>query len=366
MANQFHLEMLLQGPDSWNEWRRNNSGVRPDLSEANLLNADLSRAVLDGADLRGSDLSKAQLSHASLHGANLEGATLSLADLLGAVLNEANLCGASFFGALLFGTRLKTANLSGANLLGSTLMGADLSGADLSGAHLMGANFHEANLEDANLEGANLTAALLVGTRIEGARFVNCSVHGISAWNLDGEAAVQQGLCVTPKGEPRILVDSLEHAIFVNLLLDTRQMRDLVAGACGNVALCVGRRRSDSLNLLPELMRLLSEEGYLPILFDVDHSFVKKGLEMLKTLGKFSKLLIADLTGILSGAAILGQLSEAAPHLFIQPLVRPSGKSVESGSLNPQGRLHPLIEYQSREELFRRLDLQSLCRSEEP
>ena len=78
-------------------------------------------------------------------------ANLSEADLSGANLSEANLSGANLFGADLSGANLSEANLSGANLFG-----ADLSGANLSGANLSGANLSRANLSGADLSGADL------------------------------------------------------------------------------------------------------------------------------------------------------------------------------------------------------------------
>ena len=48
MANQNHLAVLKKGVAAWNEWRRRNPEIRPDLSGANLGGANLS-----GADLRG-------------------------------------------------------------------------------------------------------------------------------------------------------------------------------------------------------------------------------------------------------------------------------------------------------------------------
>src|ERR1044071_5350725 len=93
MANPEHVERLKQGVESWNEWRTENQGVRPDLRGINL----------SGADLISTCLSRAGLINIDLSGANLNGANLICADL------------------------------SGANLIGVYLDGTDLSRADLSG-----------------------------------------------------------------------------------------------------------------------------------------------------------------------------------------------------------------------------------------
>ena len=58
MANPEHLAILKQGVKAWNEWRKENPSVRPDLSKAeigatNLATVDFSRANLVGANLSG-------------------------------------------------------------------------------------------------------------------------------------------------------------------------------------------------------------------------------------------------------------------------------------------------------------------------
>ena len=56
MANQEHLDILMQGVGTWNIWRQQNLGIRPDLSFANLRGA-----YLNEANLREANLSKADL-----------------------------------------------------------------------------------------------------------------------------------------------------------------------------------------------------------------------------------------------------------------------------------------------------------------
>ena len=62
MANPEHLEILQQGVEVWNQWRRKNPEIKPDLSHA-----DLSFADLSFAHLRDADLSHAFLSETNLH-----------------------------------------------------------------------------------------------------------------------------------------------------------------------------------------------------------------------------------------------------------------------------------------------------------
>ncbi len=184
MANQEHLALFKQSIDAWNQWRTNNTQIRPDLSGANLIGvdlkmsnliganlskADLSSANLIGADLMGADLSGTNLIRAILIGADLLGANLSEANLSEANLSEVNLSEANLTGATLNGANLRRAPLSGANLSGANFSGAYLSGANLSGANLSGANFSGTFLSGANLSGANLSGANLSGAKLSGA-----------------------------------------------------------------------------------------------------------------------------------------------------------------------------------------------------
>jgi uncharacterized protein YjbI with pentapeptide repeats len=70
MANPDHLNMLRQGVDAWNAWRRHGPDD-PDLRWVDPGGADLSGANLSGADLGGANLSEADLSGARLVETNL-------------------------------------------------------------------------------------------------------------------------------------------------------------------------------------------------------------------------------------------------------------------------------------------------------
>src|SRR5262244_697771 len=91
MANDEHVAMLKKGVDAWNEWRRENPDIRPDLSGADLFCANLKGANLSGAHLDGADLRQANLIEADLGGADLDGARLNRANLTEAMMAGADL-----------------------------------------------------------------------------------------------------------------------------------------------------------------------------------------------------------------------------------------------------------------------------------
>jgi uncharacterized protein YjbI with pentapeptide repeats len=322
MADEEHLEILDQGTEAWNRWRKQNPEIRPNLSRANLINRDLSRIDFSNCDLSRADLSKAELSHANLHGANLESSTLILADLLGAILNECDLSGASLFGAFLFGTRLKGADLSGSNLMGTSLMGADLAAADLSGAHLMGTNFHDASLEKANLRNANLTAASLVGAKIGGSVLENCTVYGVSAFNLEGIPETQSNLKITPLGESPIAVSDLESAQFAYLLISGERVPQLLESVHSRLVLVLGDFRAEREAVLKSIETVLQHQEFTSITAHFNPP-VHRDLT-LKTLllAKYVRFIVADVTGSRALLRFLRDSWKDAVPVPVQPLVQ--------------------------------------------
>src|SRR6266700_948789 len=109
MANQYHLNILRKGTVLWNEWRKENQNIQPDLSGAELNVANLSRANLSEANL-----SRADLVDANLILADLSGADLTIAALVRTNLREAILIGSYVYGISAWDVRLegaKQANL---------------------------------------------------------------------------------------------------------------------------------------------------------------------------------------------------------------------------------------------------------------
>ena len=107
MANPEHLAKLKEGVEAWNQWRKQNPEVRPDLRKANL-----GGGFLEHVDLRRADLREANLREARLSGAELQGADFREAILIGADLTTAHLDRASLSPAYLSKARLVGAKLT--------------------------------------------------------------------------------------------------------------------------------------------------------------------------------------------------------------------------------------------------------------
>jgi len=126
MANSEHTAKLKEGVEAWNDWRKANAEIVPDLFGADLGGESLRDANLSGVNLGGANLSQANLTDAVLYQANLSGANLHSAHLDEALLNETELTQADLSGASLTGAELTWAHLRGANLSRADITGASI------------------------------------------------------------------------------------------------------------------------------------------------------------------------------------------------------------------------------------------------
>ena len=349
MADETQLTLLRQGVAVWNQWRKEHPETAIDLSEANLIGAnlrgvDLSSAIsVDGylshvdlsfanfskANLREADLSGATLSGATLSDTNLIRANLSAADLSEADLSEADLWKANLTVADLSRADLTVADLNSADLTLANLSSADLSSADLSSADLSSADLSDANLSSADLSKANLTntcfseanlsdarleQALLIGTDFAGATLTHCSVYGIAAWNVHVENAIQENLVITQFDEPTITIDNIKMAQFVYLMLNNQDIRDVITTLTTKSVLILGRFTPERKAILDALRQTLRTSDYLPILFDFDKPHSRNFTETVRTLAHLSRFIIADLT---EPSSIPQELQAIIPTLAI-------------------------------------------------
>ena len=58
MANPEHLKILKQGVELWNQWRKENPKIQPDLTETDFTGENLSGINFSGTDLRASKFYK--------------------------------------------------------------------------------------------------------------------------------------------------------------------------------------------------------------------------------------------------------------------------------------------------------------------
>jgi len=130
LANPDHLAKLKEGVEAWNNWRRENPGLRPDLRRLDFagelrgtklwggpwdaverVDLGASPGWYKGEKREAIDFSNTDLGHSDLTGARLEKVDFRKARLWGTNLSETDLWGANIRKA-----RLRSANISGARL----------------------------------------------------------------------------------------------------------------------------------------------------------------------------------------------------------------------------------------------------------
>ena len=153
MANQEHLDILLQGVYVWNKWRSDNPAVIPNLEKVNIQGAQLGPAINE--DAFDDDVIIIGEGY-DLRNANFHGATLTNADLSFAILKDANFSEANLTNACLQHADLRSTDFSKANLLNSSITGANLDYANFENADLSHVNFTESDLTGANMRGSKL------------------------------------------------------------------------------------------------------------------------------------------------------------------------------------------------------------------
>ena len=197
---------------------------------------------------------------------------------------------------------LRKANLHGldlnnANFNDSTLRRADLSQSNLSQASFRRADLRRANLTESIIHKADLTSAILIETNLEKAELYDCLVYGISAWNTQLKGTRQKNLIISKKSEPLLIVDSLEVAQFIYLLIDNEKIREVINTIGQKTVLILGRfspfERKEVLDSIGDKLR---ELGFVPIIFDFEGSNNRDFTETIKILAGLSLFVIADIT----------------------------------------------------------------------
>ena len=375
MGSENHLEILLQGASAWNAWRAENSRLVPKLRDADLTGADLRGFDLcylggfgNGVDLQGARLNKENLTGVDLRCADLCGATLELANLRGANLGGSDLTGALLRNADLSYVQLGdfyAADLTEAMLCGVVAASVDGSYANLLRANLCGAMFTNVDLQNARLNSAN----------VEGATFSDCRVFGMAAWDLRGKPAKQSGLFVTPisadlrpptatdmwdrehQYASALTVDNLELAPLVFSLIQRDRFGDVVNTLTSKVILILGRFSTERKLVLDAIRGRLSEERYLPVVFDFAAPWQRDLTETISALAHLSRFVVADLTAAKSIPQELSAIVPSLPSVPVVPILERS--EGEPYSMFEHFRRYPwvltLMQYADVNDLLGRL-----------
>src|SRR4030095_3020957 len=161
-------------------------------------------------------------------------------------------------------------------------------------------------------------SASLVETEFSGANLTDCSIYGISAWDLKLEGATQLNLLITPPNESAITVDNLEIAQFIYLLLNNQKIRQVIDTITSKVVLILGRFTAERKRVLDAIREELRRNNLTPILFDFDKPASKDITGTVETLARMARFIIADLT---DPSSIPHELGTIVPFLRTTPVL---------------------------------------------
>jgi len=343
MANQEQLEIIKQGAEVWNSWRKVNPEIKIELSgaflpEVNLSRVNLAEADLDRVYLTGADLSKANLSGARLWESRLVGANLAGANLAGANLSATDLSGADLSEAYLSDVSFTRANLTGVNL---------------SNTVLTGAGFIMANLSEAKLCSADLSMAILIRTNLDQANLSEAKVYGASVWDTDLNDTMQNNLIITPPGHSEITVDNLEVAQFIYLILKNEKIRNVIDTIGNKGVLILGRFTKERKAILDSIREKLRALNYVPMMFDFEKPTKKDLTETVQLLANMSKFVIADITEAKSIPQELSHIIPNFPSVPVQPIILSSERAYAIFEhWEHFNSVLPVFKYDNEQQLF--------------
>lgn len=193
MANEEHLAILRQGVKVWNEWRKENPHIKPDLTKvrfkifSNYSKANFSESNLSEANFSGNSLTETNFSAADLTKVNL-----AQTNLINVEFNQANLSEAQIFNSYIDKSNFSTANLTKANLGLTRFINTKFKLANLCGINLIGSFFTNCDFGKANLREANLGASQAIETIFSEAILTGACIE---AWYINNTIKLDNIIC---------------------------------------------------------------------------------------------------------------------------------------------------------------------------
>lgn len=233
----------------------------------------------------------------------------------------------------------------------------DLSGRDLSGIDFRGVGLFKANLSKANLTNAILRQAIAIKTNFDYAILTGAHVYGISAWDVTTKNAIQKDLVVTEPDSPVITIDDLKLAQFIHLLINNKNIRDIIQVIGNKAILILGRFTASNKEILDSIREELRNKDYVPILFDFGKPSNRDITETVVTLAHLSKYIIADLTDAQAVPQELNAIIPNLPSVKLLPILRSKSKCY---SMFEHFKKYPwvldIVKYNDKHDLINNFD----------
>lgn len=282
MANLEHLEIFNRGPKIWNEWRKANPQIEPDLSES-FIYPHFARKEKD-KQLRKGDITSSDPKNpfnffrTNFYKSSFESAIFPGADMRECYLYESDFSAAGF-------------------------PGADFSGSMIRKAYCRGTDFSNAKFVDCVLNNSTF-----IGVNFSGALIEGCNVYGVSAWEIFmDDKTIQKELFLhrdnfsrknlAQTGDNPSLVDDIALAQFLYFISQENGFGKSLKQLNKRTVLLLGKFKEGGLELLKSVGEMLRQRNYIPMIFDFDPSEHTNLIENVTTMAGLSRFVLANLEG---------------------------------------------------------------------
>jgi hypothetical protein len=152
--------------------------------------------------------------------------------------------------------------------------------------------------------------------------------YQVSAWNSKLRSTEQRDLIITTRLGAVITVDDLRIAQFIYLLLEYKQIRDVLDTITAKAVLILGSFTDERKQILDAMRDELRGAGYLPILFDLAELANLYQTETLMTLVGISRFVIADVTDVYGLPQEMDAIVTRLSSVPIRPIVQSGAREI--------------------------------------
>ncbi len=234
------LEKLKSGAKSWNKWRLTDEGRSVDLSDT-----DFVRDCPSGEEFYDLPL---------FQGFNFSGMNMDRVSMRNSTFIDCDFSNSHFHFS---------------DLVDSYCLKCNFTGVDLSYC-----SAEETSFSGSVLVGTNLSNMSLVKTDFSNACIESTCAYGISAWDLNLNDSQQSNIAMSESNNS-ITVPTIELAQFISLLINSKNLHQVIETITSKVVLILGRFTPERKAVLDEIKKQLDGHGYLAVLFDHYRSKIK-------------------------------------------------------------------------------------------
>ncbi len=293
MADISQYDILKSGKDFWNVWMQTNWKELPKIksySKYALRNHKVEYLSLTVADLSSLDLRDFQIfdgynfKRVLFNSCNLGKLKFINCDFKKSQFRNADLREAIFENCTFELTTFINANLNQSSFHNCKFIGANLSKVE----------FYKADFTKTTLFNCNLMWSKLIETNFKSSSINLCKVFGASIWNINAEDTLQSNIIITKREEIEVSVDNLEIAQFLYLMINNKNIKNIIENLTSKIVLILGRFSVNRKIILDQIKDKLRSLGYVPIIFDLQKPENKDYLEPVLLISQLSRFIIAD------------------------------------------------------------------------